>query len=333
MRASKRIDGMNIELTTYCPLHCPQCYCSREGGKMIPREIAQKYIQEAAALGVSHIELSGGETMCYPFLTDLIEEASAYRISTSIAISGWNFDDVSLKKLMAAGIDSIFVSLNGPTREINQLTRDGYEYAINALKVLQRNHFPNTIINWVMHRKSVPYLEEMIALAEQYDVQAILILEPKPTSNGELSTYPSRDQMYQVADRVKHQKGNVELIIQHCFSPLLALSCDNLLWGNRNRGPYKGCTAGSYSITVNVDGNFSPCRHLYYSEKWDSINQYLDESPVLKKITEIQKTKWGECVGCRLSNYCVRCVSLYGKIFTEHNMERTRCMIYEKTIV
>ena len=62
---------MNIELTTCCPLHCPQCYCTLEGGKHISLDTAREKIDEAAEHGVFVLHLSGGETLCYPWLYDL----------------------------------------------------------------------------------------------------------------------------------------------------------------------------------------------------------------------------------------------------------------------
>lgn len=332
MKISPHLDGINIELTTYCPLHCPQCYCPPEKRRMIPADIAQRRIREAYEMGVTHIEMSGGETLCYPNLKDLISEATKYGIRTSIAISGWNFDERMLNFLMDAGIDSIYVSLNGPTKETNELTRDGYDYAINALEILHNNHFPNTFINWVMHRNSVSLLPHMITLAEKYTVNGILIMEPKPTSSGDLHTYPTKEQLYQVASIVKQHKGSVQLIIQHCFSQLLALRCDNSLWGNRNRGLYKGCTAGLCSLTVNVDGDFSPCRHLYYSEKWNSMEEYWKKSKTLEHIRMLHEVKSDECSDCRLSKYCLRCISLNGEIYSDTGSKRMPCELYSKSL-
>ena len=39
--------GMNMELTTACPLRCPQCYCSLEGGKHLDLETAMHYLEQA----------------------------------------------------------------------------------------------------------------------------------------------------------------------------------------------------------------------------------------------------------------------------------------------
>ena len=85
--------GLNIELTTKCPLHCPQCYCSLSGGKNIPIEIAKNKVKEAYEHGVQLINLSGGETLCYPNLYELISYISHFKIKSNVALSGWNFDE------------------------------------------------------------------------------------------------------------------------------------------------------------------------------------------------------------------------------------------------
>ena len=58
------LDTMNIELTTRCPLRCPQCYCTLTGGKNIDLNTAIYWIKEGASLGVKEVMLSGGETLC-----------------------------------------------------------------------------------------------------------------------------------------------------------------------------------------------------------------------------------------------------------------------------
>lgn len=321
--------GMNIELTNCCPLRCPQCYCVLGGGKNIPLSIAIKRLKEASELGVKHVELSGGETMCYPYLYELISASRELGIAPSIATSGWHFDNIALAKLICAGVESIYVSLNGPTEESNSLTRDGYALSIQALKILKEYNFTKTFINWVMHRESVSLFLDMIALAEDYGVGGILIIDPKPTSYGELNTYPTAEQMFYVANLVKNYQGKVELIVQHCFSPLLALSCENKLWGNRNRGQYKGCTAGICSFSINVDGDFIPCRHLNFVEKWDSLNDYWHNSPILKAIRNLEENQREPCNSCKLCNFCRHCLAINNDLNNELFFGNELCTIAE----
>ena len=125
--------AMNIELTTNCPLHCPQCYCTLEGGKNIPIEVAKQKLKEGKEHGVKVVNLSGGETLCYPHLYELISYAKELDIKANVALSGWNFDEDVFNKLVDSGVDGIFISLNGSTDKINSLTRNGYKFAIKAL--------------------------------------------------------------------------------------------------------------------------------------------------------------------------------------------------------
>ena len=68
-RAFFRPAQMNLELTTRCPLRCPQCYVSLNTGREMPLDTALYWLRDAAECGVKDINLSGGETLCYPQLT------------------------------------------------------------------------------------------------------------------------------------------------------------------------------------------------------------------------------------------------------------------------
>ncbi len=324
-----KLDGMNIEVTDFCPLRCPQCYCHLEGKRYIPLEVAKKHISDAAKMGVEHIEFSGGETLCYPHIYEVIRFACENGISTGISISGWGFDQAVFEKLCKSGIDSIHVSLNAPTEELNALSRDGFELAMNALDILKKGGFQNTIINWVMHRNTVETLPEMIKLAEEFNAQAILIIDPKPNAANELDSYPTKQQMMYVADLIRRNKSNVELVVHHCFSALAALSSENKLWGNMNRGLYKGCTAGLCSISIRADGSMSPCRHLDFLESYDSLEAYWNNSDIIKQIQKTENEKRQPCKGCKYENYCRHCLAINAKLKNELFIGNEFCPIQE----
>lgn len=321
--------GMNIELTTSCPLRCPQCYCSLEGGRHIPLETVKNTLEQAARAGVKHVEFSGGETMCYPSLYEVVRFARENGIAPNIAISGWHFDEEAYINLVNAGIEGIFVSLNGPTEEVNRLSRDGYHYAVSALEILKRMGFEKTMLNWVMHRNNADFFPQMIDLAEHYHVNTIVIMAAKPTAKHELNTLPTKDQMYQIANIVKQHKGKVKMGIETCFSPLLALVSDNKLWGNRNCGPNKGCAAGRSALSLSVDGLYSPCRHLEYFEKWDSLEEYWTKSPILQKLRTLEESKMEPCASCRFCNYCRHCIAINSKLNNDLYIGNELCPLAE----
>ena len=122
---------MNLELTTNCPLHCPQCYCTLTGGKNLDLTTALYWLAEGRKAGVKEVMLSGGETMCYPHLYEVIHAANAYCGTANVALSGFGLNQTTYEKLIFSGVGGIFISLNGSTEKINSLTRDGFDLAIS----------------------------------------------------------------------------------------------------------------------------------------------------------------------------------------------------------
>ncbi len=327
---SMSLDNMNIELTTCCPLRCPQCYCSLTGGKNIDLQTAIYWIKEGAKFGVKEVMLSGGETLCYPHLLEVVSAAKNYCGGANIALSGYGFTHDVYEKLTAAGVTGIYVSLNGSTKEINSLTRDGYDLALNALEILKKAGYKNTTINWVMHSSNAYDFANVVEVAELYNVAHLTVMAVKPDSKKELKTIPDREQMEYVKSIIKMHKGNVKIFVEACFSPMLALVCDTKLFGNLNVGKNMGCGAGRRTFSVNVDGKLSPCRHLEYFESFETIEDYIQNSEIQKEIRTLEEKKRKPCNDCRYTDNCRHCLAINSKIHNELYIGNEFCPIYEK---
>lgn len=324
------LDNMNVELTTCCPLRCPQCYCSLTGGKNIDLQVAIYWIKEGAKFGVKEVMLSGGETLCYPHLFEVVSAARKYCGGANVALSGYNFTQDAYNRLIDAGVSGIYVSLNGSTREINSLSRDGYDLALNALDLLKNSGFKNTTINWVMHSSNADDFANIVKIAELYNVAYLTVMAVKPDSKKELKTLPSREQMEFVKSVIKKYNGNVRIFIESCFSPMLALVSDTKLFGNFNVGKNKGCGAGRTTFCVNVDGKLSPCRHLEYFESFNSLSEYIEYSETQKKLRTLEKSRCEPCNRCRLKNNCRHCLAINSKINHDLYIGNKFCPIFEE---
>lgn len=320
---------MNLELTTACPLRCPQCYCTLEGGKHLDITNAKKILLEAGKIGVKNVHLSGGETLCYPYLYELLSCAKENGIEADIAISGYKFDSERLAHLAASGVSGIYISLNGSTPEINSLTRDGYELALQALSVLKSNNYEKSFINWVMHSNNADDFANVVAIAEEYHIRHLVVLSFKPDSKHQLNSFPCAQQILKIANFIKEYRGPVQLMVETCFSQLIAIIKDTKLFGNLNVGMYKGCGAGRWSVNVNVDGMFSPCRHLDYFETWDSISDYWENSEVLAKLRGIEADTRKPCNTCAYAPYCRHCQAINSKLHGELYIGNELCGLYE----
>ncbi len=304
---------MNLELTTRCPLHCPQCYCDLHRGKDLPLETALKYIGQAVRLKIPFINLSGGETMVYPHLLKLIEACSNGGLHPAVALSGYGFDRATLSAMRACGIGDIYISLNGSTQEVNACTRDGYELAVEALRVLRASSFRSYAVNWVAHRTNIDDFENMLALCRDNKVKRLVVLAFKPDSAHSLAGAPSLEQTARLAGLIRRHEGTFEIEVESCYSPLKAHLSQHF-FGNSNRGISKGCGAGRDGISVNVDGCLTPCRHLNMLERFDTIEDYWYHSKVLAQLRSVDGNPRFPCAECRYCAYCLHCMAINAKL-------------------
>lgn len=320
---------LNLELTTRCPLRCPQCYCSLDNGLDLDLELAKQRIDEACNMGLKSLNLSGGETLCYPYLYEVIMYASQKKIpSILVALSGVFFDENVFEKLHEAGVTGICISLNGSNEEINKESRAGFQYAINALDILSRKEYPNITINWVMHSSNAYDFENLIYLAEHYKVELIDIISLKPDSQKAMKSFPTMEQIAHVSKLIKQYKGPVKIVIETCYSNFAAYHLETRLFGNLNITEYKGCMAGRKALSVNVHGQFTPCRHMDITEEYSTLQDYWEHSAVLAQLRMIESTRTEPCSSCYFAPYCRHCQAISWEMKKELSLGFSQCPVY-----
>ena len=298
---------MNMELTTACPLRCPQCYVSLEKVREMPLQVAQRYLRDGAASGIKYVNLAGGETLAYPHLYELVRECRRLGLESAVAISGAYADRERLGRLIEAGVDEIYVSLNGSTEEVNRRTREGYQEAVRALSLLGELGFANTWLNFVMHSVNAEDLPQMAALGESFGVRGIAILAFKPNAAHELPSYPTAAQLRRAARFIKDYRGSLILAPEPCFSPLRALVGERF-FGNGNVGMERGCTAGRDMIAVTAEGRLAPCRHIDMAEDFPDIKSYWRDSSLLRSLRQVEERREPPCRGCTYEKNCLPCM-------------------------
>jgi len=158
------------ELTHRCPLHC--VYCSnplelQSRANELTTEIWSRVFQEAAEAGVLQADLTGGEPLARPDIVDLVRAARSAGLYVNLITSGLPLDETRLSTLVAAGLDHIQLSFQGAREEpANDIS--GTKSHARKLRVLDwlRRHRVAVTLNFVIHRRNIDQLEEMLALAE-----------------------------------------------------------------------------------------------------------------------------------------------------------------------
>ena len=187
------------EITYRCPLHCP--YCSNpiavhnrnlEGGFPVTpgktglQELAppcnaelstdewKRVIREAADLGILQIGFSGGEPLARRDLPDLIRAAREANLYSNLITSGIGLDDDRLCALRDAGLDSIQLSFQSDNTNLADEiagTR-AHQHKLDVAAKIRAANIPLSL-NFVIHRRNIDRLPQMIELAESLHAERV----------------------------------------------------------------------------------------------------------------------------------------------------------------
>ena len=177
------------EITYRCPLHCP--YCSNPAAASIgeePRpsqgggdsngelmtEEWKRVIREAAALGVLQVGFSGGEPLARRDLAELIHATREAKLYTNLITSGIGLDDDRVRALRDAGLDSIQLSFQSDESTLADEIAGAraHQRKIEVAAKIRAAGIPLSL-NFVIHRRNIDRLPQMIDLAEAVSAERV----------------------------------------------------------------------------------------------------------------------------------------------------------------
>jgi PqqA peptide cyclase len=162
--------GLLAELTHRCPLACP--YCSNPlalTGRADELDAATwaRVFQEAAALGVLQVHLSGGEPASRRDLVEIVASARDTGLYTNLITSGIGLDAPRLRPLHEAGLDHVQLSLQDTDAESADRIA-GYVGAHVRKLMFARTVVATGLaltINAVIHRANIGRVAALVELA------------------------------------------------------------------------------------------------------------------------------------------------------------------------
>jgi pyrroloquinoline quinone biosynthesis protein E len=161
---------MLAELTHRCPLACPYCSNPQELVRMNEELSTSEWIEtfrQAAALGVLHLHLSGGEPASRRDLVELTEAAVSFGLYTNLITSGVGLTEARVDNLSAAGLDHVQLSIQG-TKAASADHVSGYDGGFTRKMAvagwLRQAGIPLTL-NAVCHRRNMDEIEDIVSRA------------------------------------------------------------------------------------------------------------------------------------------------------------------------
>lgn len=266
--------AMLAELTHRCPLSCP--YCSN------PIQMAQKeseldtdtwirVFNEAAALGVLQLHLSGGEPATRRDLVPLVRAAQEAGLYTNLITSAVGLTESRLHELDEAGLDHIQLSLQGTDSEMADRVggyRGGFLRKMRAAEWIGTIGFPLTL-NFVLHRHNAHQLPLALNMAVEMGARRIEVA----TVQFHGWALKNRDSLMPTRDQAQIAK---ETVIEARKSHKGVLVIDYVPADYFEDYP-KRCMGGWGTTGLNVtpDGQVLPCHaaqsipHLHFEKVQD----------------------------------------------------------------
>ena len=164
--------GLLAELTHRCPLGCPYCSNPLEltrASTELDTKTWVSVMNEAAALGVAHVHLSGGEPLARNDLAEITNAAHLAGLYTNLITSAVGLSDQRLTELRAAGLDHVQISFQGTSPEKTDIVahyKGAFRAKMEAARLVVEEGLALTV-NAVIHRGNVGEVEAFIDLAEQ----------------------------------------------------------------------------------------------------------------------------------------------------------------------
>ncbi len=313
---------LQIEITKSCPLKCKQCY------KPDNQNLHMEYSKLCKILDLINgkcgaISLNGGEPLIYPSILTLLEKVASMEFNVYLYSSGFGLNKDICYIIKNSNNIHFYISLNGSSNAINSLSRDGFEYSINAMKLLSNNHIRYGV-NWVARHDNVKDFNKFLKLVNRYNATYVSVVESRLTGKGYESSFLSKEDLILLSQIINNNANNTPLImVDACFSkltPLLSM---------KNKAIPIRCTAGLSRCAINYDFSFQPCTHLNYHEHFESIEEYWSESPILNKVRLHRFKNGGLCSKCRYSTWCEPCRATDLNIYDDVNKYLEKCTQFE----
>jgi radical SAM protein with 4Fe4S-binding SPASM domain len=311
-------------LSENCNLKCLHCYQENHQPIQLKYEklveIYNQYKDLLKKLKIKgHINITGGEPLCNPYLFKLLDliKKDQDLISFSILTNGTLITDTIAKKIKSYNPYYVQVSLEGGKKTNDYIRgKNTYEMIARGIQNLKKYDI-FTSISFTATKINYKEFPKVVKYARKYNVNNVWSDRYIPLGDSEdknlmLNYEETRDYlniMNKERNKLKRLKNNHTTISMHRA----------LQFQMTNDFAY-GCTAGDTLLTVMENGDLVPCRrmpvvvgNLFKDNMW---NLYKNN----KFLKELRKNKIpDDCKDCEHSDLChggLKCLTyaVYGDL-------------------
>jgi len=303
---------MSWNVTRECNMKCSHCYINATD-KKLDNELTTKegkaLMDQIYQVSRPLLVLSGGEPLLRPDIFELIEYGSAKGLKMGLGSNGSLIDDAVARKLKAAGIATVSISLdsNIPAQhdEFRGVT-GAWERAVNACKALRKNNVL-VQVNTTLTHENYNQIDDIMSLAEGIGVENFHLFFLVPTGRGtkltDISPQKYEDMITNTFAKVTKHKLNVRPSCAPQFMRIAkGMGLDMRQW-------IRGCIAGLYYCRIYPNGDVTPCPYLPIklgNVREKSFKEIWLNSQIFKALRDPNSLK-GKCGTCEYRTLCGGC--------------------------
>ena len=171
-----------VESAIACNLKCVMCPWREMAKNIENRGIMTPAVWQAIRPYLDRVQsvdfTGGGEPLLQPKLAQWIADASKAGCETGFLSNGLLLTEEKLKKILAAGINWICISMDGATAEMYNKIRVGSNFErvcenVANIARLRAGNTPKTMINFVLMDINFRQMEEIVQLAARLGVDQL----------------------------------------------------------------------------------------------------------------------------------------------------------------
>lgn len=311
-------------LTEKCNLRCTHCYQGEGSIDETPLQEIKKTVAEASDMinewsstydipFTRSMNITGGEPFLRHDLFDILREIKKQGFEIYLLTNGTLVDRVRAQKLADLGLDGVQVSMEGREDVHDSIRGQGtFRAAASGVQHLVDCGLSVTL-NVTISSLNADQVKEVIAFGSHSGVKRVGFSRLVPAGKGRrllrnmLTPYELRE--------LYSSLFSLELkTLAIVTGDPLATQMKKVNNGDAGNTAVSGCAAGVSGLTIQPNGNVTPCRRLPVSlgnVRKDSLRELWAVSPILDGLRNRSRykgkcgtcTRWAVCRGCRAIAY------------------------------
>ena len=313
--------AVHLEVVSACNLKSTHCFAGElpRGEQALSLCELDDLFGCLASMGSFRVGLTGGEPLLRRDIFDIVDLASSHGLHPCITTNALLITEEIAKEFGKRTLAWLNVSLEGATRETNDLIRgEGtFDRVIDRLSVLSK-HTRFTLAFTIM-RTNLHEIRQCADLAYKVGAHTAVFrpLYPVGIARQHLDLMPSYADYNRALNELENLQmdNGFEMCVVDPFSPKTRMEAQPTTYDNH------GCGAGNVVCSISVSGDVNPCSFLgpVYNAANIREEPFCDiwhQSEGFQKIRNLPVS--GGCEGCESNNFqggCrARALALNGSI-------------------